>query len=49
MAEYVMNICHLGKGDNEELNKTKEELRKDGKRGGQANDERLYLERTGGG
>ena len=42
-AGYIMNICNLGKGDIEELDKiVKTTLRKQGFHGKQASNERLY-------
>ena len=50
VAGYVMNICNLGKGDIEELDKiVKTTLRKQGFHGKQASDERLYGRREEGG
>ena len=45
-----MNVCHLGKGEVEELDKiVKDELRQVCNHGTQASDERLYTDRKEGG
>ena len=50
VAGYVMNVCNLGKGDIEELDKiVKTTFRKQGFHGKQASDERLYGRREDGG
>ena len=50
VAGYVMNVCNLGKGDIEELDKiVKTTLRKQGFHGKQARYERLYGRREDGG
>ena len=50
VAGYVMNVCHLGKGELEELNMTvKNALRSKGFHGRQSSDERLYSKRIDGG
>ena len=49
VAGYVMNVCNLGKGDIEELDKiVKTTPRKQGFHGKQASDERLYGRREDG-
>ena len=50
VAGYVMNVCHLGKNDLDELDKlVKNVLRREGFHGRQSSDERLYTKRTEGG
>ena len=50
VAGYVMNVCKMGKGDLDSLDKiVKEELRKLKFHGRQASDEKLYTERKEGG
>ena len=50
VADYVMNVCNLRKGDLDELNVTvKSVLRREGFHGRQSSDERLYLNRNEGG
>lgn len=50
VAGYVMNVCKMGKGELDRLDKIiKEELRKVNFHGKQASDERLYTERKEGG
>ena len=50
VAGYVMNICQLGKGELEELDKiVKSALRSKGFHGRQSSDERLYSKRNDGG
>ena len=50
VAGYVMNVCHLGKGELEELNMiVKNALRSNGFHGRQSSDERLYSKRIDGG
>ena len=45
-----MNVCHLGKGDLESLDKiVKDELRQGDKHGKHASDKRLYTESKEGG
>ena len=46
---YIMNVCNLGKGDLEELDKmVKTTLREKGFHGKQASDEILYAKREDG-
>ena len=50
VAGYVMNVCHLGKNELDELDKlVKNVLRREGFHGRQSSDERLYTKRTEGG
>ena len=50
VASYVMNVCHLGKNELDELDKlVKNVLRREGFHGRQSSDERLYTKRTEGG
>ena len=50
VAGYIMNVCHLGKGEVEELDKiVKDELRQVCNHWTQASDERLYTDRKEGG
>ena len=50
VAGYVMNVCHLEKGELEELNMmVKNALRSNGFHGRQSSDERLYSKRNDGG
>ena len=50
VAGYVMNVCHLGKNELDELDKlVKNVLRREGFHGRQSSDERLYAKRTEGG
>ena len=50
VAGYVMNVCHLGKNDLDELDKlVKNVLRREGFHERQSSDERLYTKRTEGG
>ena len=50
VAGYVMNVCRLGKGELDELDKiVKDELRQRNKHGKQASNERLYRDRNEGG
>ena len=47
---YVMNVCNLGKGQLDELDKiVKSVLRREGFHGRQSSDEQLYLKRKEGG
>ena len=47
VAGYVMNVCHLGKNELDELDKlVKNVLRREGFHGRQSSDERLYRKRT---
>ena len=47
VAGYVMNVCHLGKNELDELDKlVKNVLRREGFHGRQSSDERLYTKRT---
>ena len=50
VAGYVMNVCHLGKNELDELHKLmKNVLQREGFHGRQSSDERLYTKRTEGG
>ena len=50
VAGYVMNVCHLGKNELDELDKlVKNVLRREGFHGRQSSNERLYTKRTEGG
>ena len=50
VAGYVMNVCHLGKNELDELDKlVKNALRREGFQGRQSSYERLYTKRTEGG
>ena len=50
VAGYVMNVCHLGKNELDELDKlVKNVLQREGFHGRQSSDERLYTKRTEGG
>ena len=50
VAGYVMNVCHLGKNELDELDKlVKNVLRREGFHGRQSSDKRLYTKRTEGG
>ena len=50
VAGHVMNVCNLGKGELEELDKiVKSVLRREGFHGRQSSDERLYSKRNDGG
>ena len=50
VAGYVMNVCNLGKGDSEQLDKVvKSVLRREGFHERQSSDERLYSKRKEGG
>ena len=50
VAAYVMNVCHLGKNELDELDKlVKNVLRREGFHGRQSSDERRYTKRTEGG
>ena len=50
VAGYIMNVCHLGKGDLESQDQiVNDEFRQSNKHGKQASDERLYTERKEGG
>ena len=50
VAGYVMNVCNLGKGELDELDKiVKSILKREGFHGRQSGDERLYSKRIDGG
>ena len=50
VAGYIMNVCNIGKGELDELDKiVKSTLRREGYHGRQASDERLYSKRKDGG
>ena len=50
VAGYVMNVCHLGKNELDELDKlVKNVLRREGFHGRQSSDERLHTKKTEGG
>ena len=50
VAGYVMNVCNLGKGELDELDKiVKSVLRREGFHERQSSDDRLYSKRIGGG